>query len=70
MKKKYKYDYKYVSVPLTKKEFEEFQEIIKEFNFNRSKLIRHLIQKFVNDYKSHKKFDKKNKNLTYSLNFL
>jgi len=43
MKKKYKYDYKYVSVPLTKKEFEEFQEIIKEFNFNRSKLIRHLI---------------------------
>ncbi len=64
VKNKYEYDYKIVSFKLTNAEFNAFQKIINEFNFNRSKLLKQLIEKFIYNYQNEKIFIKKNKNLT------
>ncbi len=63
---KYKYDYKIISFKLKPAEYQAFQNIIEEFNFNRSKLLSQLVKKFINEYKNEKIFfNKKTKNLTY-----
>ncbi len=64
VKNKYEYDYKIVSFKLTNAEFNAFQKIINEFNFNRSKLLKQLVANFIHNYQSEKNFNKKNKNLT------
>ena len=64
VKNKYEYDYKIVSFKLTNSEFNAFQKIINEFNFNRSKLLKQLVANFIHNYQSEKNFNKKNKNLT------
>jgi len=54
-----KYNYKYVNVRVDNDVFEEFNKIVNEFGFNRSKLMRQLIQKFIIDYKNEKNFIQK-----------
>lgn len=63
---KYKYDYRIISLKLSEEEYQAFQNIVEEFNFNRSKLLRQLVKKFINEYQNEKIFfNKKTKNLTY-----
>jgi len=59
-----KYNYKYVNVGLSADEYNEFNKIVEEFGFNRSKIIKQLIRKFVHDYKTDKFFLTKKTNLT------
>lgn len=53
---KYQYDYKIISFKLKPAEYQAFQNIIEEFNFNRSRLLSQLVKKFINEYKNEKNF--------------